>query len=210
MEERQRLFTGAKHLRHRVLLRTTSAAGLRVSAVVRLTRTALDSERMLLRVEQGTGRKDRSTLLSARLLSALRASWTRSRPALGVLTGLAPQTPMPRGTAQHISSHAQRTAGITHGQGLQTRRHGFATHLLAAGVDVRTIPLLLGHRSIDTTTRALQITRQPLATVRRPFDLLPGGDTPLPTPASRHGATQHGLPTRRSGARAQRPPVGRR
>jgi len=182
VEELQRLCTGAKHLRHRVLLMTTSAAGLRVSAGVRLTLPAIESERLLLRVEQGQGRKDRSTLLSARLLIERRADWTLDRPALGWLTGLDPHPPMPRGTAQKISSHAKRTAGITHGQGIQTLRPGFATPRLEAGVAVRTIQLRLGHRSIDTTTRALQIPRQPLATVRRPFDLLPWGDTPLPTP----------------------------
>jgi integrase len=182
VEELQRLCTGAKQRRHRVLLMTTSAAGLRVSEVVRRTRTALASERLLLRVEQGKGRKDRSTLLSARLLIALRASWKLYRPAPGLLTGLDPPTPMPLGTAQNISYHAKRAAGITHGQGIHTLRHCVATHLREAGVDIRTIQLLLGHRSIDTTTRALQIPRQHLATVRSPFDLLPCGDPPLPTP----------------------------
>jgi len=182
VEELQRLFTGAKKRRHRVLLMTTYAAGLRVSAVVRLTLTAIESERLLLRVEQGKGRKDRYILLSARLLMELRAYWKLYRPAPWLCTGLDPHTPMPLGTAQKISYHAKRAAGITHGQGLHTLRHCFATHLLEAGVDVRTIQLLLGHRSIDTTTRYLQITRQHLATVRSPFDLLPCGDTPLPTP----------------------------
>ena len=174
----QRLCTRAKNPRHRVLLMTTSAAGLRVSAVVRLQRTDSASARGLLRVEQGTGRTDRSTLLSPRLLTALRASWTLSRPAPWVLTGLAPHAPRPIGTAQHISSHAQRTAGITPGHGIHTLRHGCATPRLAAGVDVRTIPMLLGPQARDTTTRSRRITRQPLATSRSPFDLLPGGDPP--------------------------------
>ena len=75
-------------------------------------------------------------------------------------------------TAQKISYHAKRVAGITHGQGIHTLRHCFATHLLEAGVDLRTIQLLLGHRSLDTTTRYLHITRQHLAKVHSPFDLL--------------------------------------
>ena len=182
VEELQRLFASAKNPRHRALLMTTSAAGLRVSAVVRLKLTDIASERLLLRVEQGKGRKDRYTLLSTRLLTDLRAYWQLYRPAPWLFTGLDPHTPMPIGTAQKIYYHAKLRAEITHGQGIHTLRHCFATHLLEAGVDVRTIQMLLGHRSLDTTTRYLRITRQHLATLRSPFDLLPCGDPPPPTP----------------------------
>ncbi len=182
VEELQRLFTSAKNPRNRVLLMTTYAAGLRVSEVVRLRLTDIESERGLIRVEQGKGRKDRSTLLSTRLLTDLRASWKLYRPAPWLLTGLDPHAPLPIGTAQNISYHAKRAAGITHGHGIHTLRHCFATHLLEAGVDVRTIQMLLGHQALDTTTQYLRITRQHLATVRSPFDLLPCGDPPLPTP----------------------------
>jgi integrase/recombinase XerD len=182
IEERQRLFTSAKNPRHRVLLMTTYAAGLRVSEVVRLKLTDIESDRMLLRVEQGKGRKDRSTLLSTRLLTELRAYWQLYRPAPWLFTGLDPHRPLPIGTAQKISYHAKLRAEITHGQGIHTRRHCFATHLLEAGVDVRTLQMLLGHRSLDTTTRYLRITQQQLATLRSPFDLLPCGDPPRPMP----------------------------
>jgi site-specific recombinase XerD len=170
---------------------TTSAAGLRVSAGVRLQLTAIASERLLIRVEQGTGRKDHSTLLSTRLLTALRASGQRYRPAPWFLTGRDPQRPMPSGPAQTISSHAQRPAGITHGHGIHTLRPCVATHLLEAGGDVRTSQRLLGPQALDTTTRSLRITRQYLATIRSPFDLLPCGDLPRPTPAYPHGAACH-------------------
>jgi integrase len=180
IEALQRLLTPARHPRHRVLLMTTYAAGLRVSAVVRLKRTDSERERMLLRIEQGKGRKDRSPLLSTRLLTALRASWHLSRPAPWVLTGLDPQMPRPIGTAQKISSHVKPRAGLTHGQGLQTLRHCCATPLLEAGVAVRTIPMRLGHRSLETTTRDLRIPQQPLATLRSPCDLLPCGAPPQP------------------------------
>jgi integrase/recombinase XerD len=182
IEELQRLFTRTKNPRHRVLLMTTYAAGLRVSEVVRLQLTDIESDRMLIRVEQGKGRKDRYTLLSTRLLTELRAYWKLYRPAPWLFTGLDPQRPMPSGTAQKIYYHAKRTAGITHGHGIHTLRHCFATHLLEAGVDVRTIQMLLGHQSLDTTTRYLRITRQYLATIHSPFDLLPCGDLPRPTP----------------------------
>ncbi len=180
IEALQRLFMPARNPRHRVLLMTTYAAGLRVSAVVRLRLTDSASDRRLLRVEQGKGRKDRSPLLSTRLLTALRASWKCDRPTPWLCTGRDPHTPMPIGTAQKISSHAKQRAGMTHGHGIHTLRHCVATHVLEAGTDIRTIQMLLGHQSLETTTQSLRITRQPLATIRSPFDLLPCGDTSLP------------------------------
>ena len=172
VEALQRLCTSAANPRHRALLMTTSAAGLRVGEVVRLRLTAIESDRLLIRVHQGKGRKDRSTLLSARLLTALRTSWHLYRPAPWLLTGQDRTQPLSIATAHKISSHAQRVAGITHGKGIQTLRHGFATPLLEAGVDLHTIHLLLGHRTIDTTTRSLHITRRHLAKVHSPCDLL--------------------------------------
>jgi hypothetical protein len=111
-----------------------------------------------------------------------------------LFTDLDPHAPLPMGTAQTIYYHTKRSAGITHGHGIHTLRHCFATHLLEAGVDVRTIQMLLGHRTLDTTTRSLRITRQHLATVRSPFDLLPCGDPPQPTLEYAHATTRHRLP----------------
>ena len=123
VEALQRLFASAKNPRHRVLLMTTYAAGLRVSEVVRLKLTDIESARGLIRVEQGKGRTDRYTLLSTRLLTALRAYWKLYRPTPWLFTGLDPHAPMPIGTAQKIYYHAKRTAGITHGHGIHTLRH---------------------------------------------------------------------------------------
>ena len=183
VEDLQRLFTSATNPRHRGLRMTTYAAGLRVGEVVRLQLTDSESDRRLIRVNQGKGRKDRYTLLSARLLAALRAYWKLYRPAPWLFTGTDLTQPMPIATAQQISYHTQRVAGITHGKGIQTLRPCVATHLLDAGVDLRTIPLLLGHRAIDTTTRSLHITRQHLAKVHSPFDLRCFDETPLPKTA---------------------------
>ena len=130
IEELQRLFTHTKNPRHRVLLMTTYAAGLRVSEVVRLKLTDIESERMLLRIEQGKGRKDRYTLLSTRLLTELRAYWQLYRPALWLFTGLDPQLPMPSGTAQKIYYQAKQRAGITHGHGIHTLRHYLAPRVM--------------------------------------------------------------------------------
>jgi integrase/recombinase XerD len=180
--ELQRLFTSAATPRHRALLMTPYAAGLRVGEVVRLRLTDIESDRMLIRVNQGKGRKDRYTLLSARLLAELRPYWKLYRPAAWLFPGHAATQPLPIATAQKLYDRAKRAAGITHGKGIHTLRHCFATHLLEAGVDLRTIQLLLGHRSIDTTTRYLHISRQHLAKVPSPFDLLSFGETPCPPP----------------------------
>jgi integrase/recombinase XerD len=181
-EALQRLFTSATNPRHRVLLMTTYAAGLRVGEVVRLQLTDIESDRRLIRVNQGKGRKDRYTLLSARLLAELRAYWQCYRPSPWLFTAQDRTKPMSIASAQKIYYHTKRVAGITHGKGIHTLRHCFATHLLEAGVDLRTIQLLLGHRSLDTTTRYLHITRQHLAKVHSPFDLL-GGPDDLPSAA---------------------------
>jgi integrase/recombinase XerD len=159
---------------------TTYAASLRVGEVVRRQRTDIERDRRFIRVHQGKGRQDRYTWRSTRLLAARRASWPCDRPSPWLFTAPDRTKPMSRATAQKIYSHTKRLAGITHGKGIHTLRPCFATHLLEAGVDLRTIQLLLGHRSIDPTTRYLPITRQHLAKVRSPFDLL-GGPDALPS-----------------------------
>lgn len=171
-EELQRLFISAKNPKHRALLMTTYAAGLRVSEVVHLQVTDIESERGLIRVNQGKGQKDRYTLLSARLLAELRAYWRRERSKPWLFPGQDRTKPMPIASAQRIYYHAKRAAKLQHGKGIHTLRHSFATHLLESGVDPRTIQLLLGHRSLDTTTRYLRVARTHLANIQSPFDLL--------------------------------------
>ena len=205
-EERQRLFTSARHPKHRALLMTTSAAGLRVSEVVHLQLPDIASDRRLLRVHQGKGRQDRSTLLSPRLLAALRASWTLARPPQWVCPGQDLTQPMPIGTAQRISSHAKQAANLSHGQGIHTLRHGFATHRLAAGVDPRTLQLLLGHRSLHTTTRSLRVSRTHLANIRRPCDLLRVDTLPPPPEEEGHGSDTHQRPPSREDGGLRTPP----
>ena len=148
---------------------------------------------MLLRVHQGQGRQARAPLLAARLRAARRASWKLSRPPAWLCAGTAAPQPRPIATAQTLSSHAQRTAGIPHGQGLPPLRHCWATPRWAAGGDRRTIPRLRGQRSIDTTTRALHSPRQPLAKGHRPCDRRCLGETPGPQTASRQAGAPHRL-----------------
>jgi integrase/recombinase XerD len=174
VDEVQRLFACILNPKHRALLMTTYSAGLRVSEVVRLQVTDIESDpgRMLIRVNQGKGNKDRYTLLSARLLQELRAYWHLERHKPWLFPGHDPKRHMPSGTAGKIYNRARRRAGIDHGSGIHTLRHCFATHLLDSGVDPRTIQVLLGHGSLKTTARYLHVSRQRLANVRSPLDLL--------------------------------------
>jgi integrase/recombinase XerD len=171
-EELQRLFRAVRHPKHRALLMTTYAAGLRVSEVVRLQVTDIESERMCIRVNQGKGNKDRYTPLSTRLLTELRAYWKLFRPPRWLFPGRLLTEPMPSATARKISERARQQAQLQRGASIHSLRHSFATHLLDAGVDPRTIQVLLGHRALATTARYLQVSRQQLRTVRSPLDLL--------------------------------------
>lgn len=171
-EELTRLFQATLNRKHRVFLMTTYAAGLRLSEVSRLRPVHVHSERMLIRVEQGKGNKDRYTLLSPNLLDELRAYWKEYRPGEWLFPNQVGTGPIPRGTAQRIFYAAKRRAGLKRGNGIHTLRHSFATHLLEAGVDLRTIQLLLGHKSLQTTSLYLHVTEKKLTQLQSPFDLL--------------------------------------
>lgn len=171
-EEVIRLLTAAKNQKHRVLLMTVYATGLRVSELARLKPIHIHSERMLVRVDQGKGNKDRYTLLSERLLEELRSYWRAYLPGDWLFPRLDRSGPMPRGTAQKIFYSVKARAGLKRGAGIHCLRHSFATHLLEAGTSLPTIQRLLGHRSISTTMKYLHVTVKDLAEVKSPFDLL--------------------------------------
>jgi integrase/recombinase XerD len=171
-EELVRLFQAPRKHRHRVLLMTTYAAGLRLSEVTHLKPIHIHSQRLLIRVEQGKGRKDRDTLLSPQLLQELRDYWREYQPGEWLFPNQKRNAPMYRGTAQRIFYAAKRRAGLERGHGIHTLRHCFATHLLEAGVDLRTIQLLMGHRSLNSTAIYLHLTRKRLEQLHSPFELL--------------------------------------
>ena len=172
-EEVARLFASTANVKHRALLMTTYAAGLRVSEVVRLKVSDLHSDRMLIRVEAGKGGKDRYTLLSESLLAELRNYWRLYQPPLWLFPRRgAPEHPLSRATAHHVYHAAKSRAGIHKGGGIHSLRHGFATHLLEAGVELPTIQDLLGHGNIRTTTRYLHLAHGGLARRGSAFDLL--------------------------------------
>ncbi len=171
-EEVARLLDVAENQKHRVLMMTAYSGGLRVSELVRLKPQNIHSDRMLIRVNQGKGRKDRYTLLSQRLLDELRAYWRESRPELWLFPNQTRTDHMPTCTPARAFYRLKQRAGITHGHGIHTLRHSFATHLLEAGVDLRTIQILMGHTSLNTTVKYLHVTEKHLEQTKSPLDLL--------------------------------------
>jgi site-specific recombinase XerD len=171
-EELESLFAALSNQKHRTLLMTTYSAGLRLSEVVHLRVTDIDSKRMMIRVQQGKGRRDRYTILSKRLLTELRAYWRMYRPPVWLFYGTKKTRPLTDRSAQAIYYNAKKKAGITKGKGIHMLRHCFATHLLEAGVNLRTIQMLMGHTSIMTTMIYLQVTRKQISSTQSPLDLL--------------------------------------
>lgn len=165
------LINAGKDIRHQSLLAMTYGSGLRVSEVVQLRIEHIESTRMLVRVEQGKGRKDRYTLLSERALEYLRLYWRAFRPESYLFFGRTKEVPMNVTTAQKMYRRAKEAAGITRGGGIHTLRHCFATHLLEQGVDIYHIQKFLGHSSIQTTMIYFHIQPDRLMSVHSPFDL---------------------------------------
>jgi integrase/recombinase XerD len=161
-----------KTLKQRVILTVCYAAGLRVSEAVRLKPTAIDSQHMVIRVEAGKGRKDRYVMLSPRLLDMLRDYWKRTRPGEWLFPGDRPGEPITRFAVEHACREARERSGITRPVTPHSLRHAFAVHLLEAGTDLRTIQLLLGHRSLATTARYLRIATSKVCATTSPLDAL--------------------------------------
>jgi len=163
------------NLKHRLILMTTYSAGLRVGETRRLMPDHIDSQRMLIKVVGGKGRKDRYTMLSKKLLTELRHYYQACRP----LTYLFPSTykknknkPLSYETVRSIYEKARKKVGVKNGDGIHTLRHSFATHLLEAGYDIRKIQVLLGHSRLTTTMIYLHVSRETLSKVPSPLDLI--------------------------------------
>jgi site-specific recombinase XerD len=158
------LLQAAQPGRERVLLQTAYACGLRISELVQLQVTDIDSARMVVRVRQGKGQKDRQVPLSARLLTELRAWWCRHRRKPWLFPGSTERTmdrPVGVTVVQRMCQKVVARAKLSKAASMHTLRHSYATHLLEAGVDVVTLQRLLGHNSLATTARYLHVsTRQ--------------------------------------------------
>jgi len=172
-EEVRRLLDAAPGLKHRAALSVAYGAGLRASEVVSLKLADIDSERMVIRVEQGKGRKDRYAMLSEPLLHLLRAYWKASRPQGWLFPGQNPVNPLTTRQLNRAFHGAKAAAGIDKRVCLHTLRHCFATHLLEQKVDIRVIQVLLGHKKLDTTARYSQVASTTLRAVKSPLEQLP-------------------------------------
>ena len=182
-EEVLHFFPCVHQLNHRVILTTCYAAGVRISEAVRLKAPAIDSQRMVIRVEQGKGQKDRYVMLSPRLLEILRDYWKATRPKDWLFPGDQPGHPISRNTVEHACMKAHQASGLTKPVTPHSLRHAFAVHLLESGTDVRTIQLLLGHCSLATTARYLRIATTKVCATSSPLDLLPHPTPVEPKPA---------------------------
>lgn len=167
-----RLLDAAGSEKARMMLMTCYATGARLSEVLNLRLEDIHSERMVVRIREGKGRKDRYTLLSPRLLTELRQYWRKYRPSQWLFENQRHGGQLNPSTLQKAYQYAKLKAHITHGQGIHTLRHSFATHLLEAGLDLPTIQRLLGHTSLSTTARYLHVTSHHLRRVSSPLELL--------------------------------------
>ena len=170
-EEVESLFSVTKNLKHRAILMLIYSSGLRLMEAAHLKVTDIDSKRMLLRIKQGKGRKDRYTILSKVALEVLREYWSQYRPKEWLFAGRFPGKPLTGRSIQKVLIKAKKLAGIKKPATVHTLRHSFATHLLEAGTDLYHIQLLLGHRSLNTTTIYLHVSRKELARIVSPLDL---------------------------------------
>lgn len=151
---------------------TAYGAGLRVSEVVGLRIEDIDSQRMVIRVRQGKGKKDRYVMLSPKLLPLLREYWKAARPTGWLFPGQRSDRPITANSVRRACHQARAAAGIEKHVTVHTLRHSFATHLLEAGTDLRTIQLLLGHRSLKTTAIYTHVSAKTLQRTKSPLDLL--------------------------------------
>jgi site-specific recombinase XerD len=172
LDEVTRFFAAITNLKHRAILMTAYAAGLRLSEVTHLRVADIDSQRMVIRVRQGKGQKDRYVMLSQNLLVVLREYWRVARTRDYLFPGVQPDAPISRRTVMNACRDAREIAGLSKGVTVHTLRHSFATHLLEAGTDLRTIQILLGHRSPSTTARYTHVATAASQSTQSPFDRL--------------------------------------
>jgi integrase/recombinase XerD len=171
-DEVARFLGAVDNLKHRVILTVCYATGLRIAEAVRLTPAAIDSQRMVIRVEQGKGRKDRYVMLPPKLLDMLRDYWKRTRPEQWLFPGDRLGQPICPLTINHTCRQVRVRCGIGKPVTPHSLRHAFAVHLLEAGTDLRTIQLLLGHRNLSTTAKYLLIAASKVCATASPLESL--------------------------------------
>jgi len=170
LSEVESLFAVTPNLKHKAILMITYSSGLRASETARLKITDIDSKRMMVRITQGKGGKDRYSILSQTTLELLRQYWRKYRPQEWLFPGAQENDHLSTHSIQQLFYKAKKQAGITKPASVHTLRHSFATHLIEAGTSLHHVQLLLGHRSPTTTTVYLHVSRLNLAQVTSPLD----------------------------------------
>jgi site-specific recombinase XerD len=170
VEEVTRLLDAAPGLKYKAALSVAYGAGLRAAEVVSLKVSDIDSKRMIIRVEQGKGGKDRNVMLSPSLLDLLRTWWKAVRPRGWLFPGRDPAQPMTTRQLNRACHAAAQMAEINKRVSLHTLRHSFATHLLEQNTDVRVIQVLLGHSKLDTTALYTRVATKTISEVMSPLE----------------------------------------
>jgi integrase/recombinase XerD len=173
-EEVARLLDAAPGLKYKAALSVAYGAGLRAAEVVSLKINDIDSKRMIIRVEQGKGRKDRYVMLSPHLLELLRVWWKAARPQGWLFPGRDRVQPMTTRQLNRACHAAAQMAEINKRVSLHTLRHSFATHLLEQNIDVRVIQVLLGHAKLDTTALYTRVATKTISEVMSPLEHIAG------------------------------------
>jgi len=181
-DEAAQFLAAIKNLKYRAVLSLCYGAGLRISEALHLQVSDIDSKRMMIRVRQAKGNKDRYVMLSPKLLELLREYWKKERPSTWLFPGRCNHQPLDSTTLQHVCRLARHDSGITKPVTPHTLRHSFASHLLEAGANIRTIQLLLGHNSLQTTAVYTHVSQTTVASTVSPFDLLPSLDSQPASP----------------------------
>ncbi|MGH7960766.1 MAG: tyrosine-type recombinase/integrase, partial [Candidatus Binatia bacterium] len=172
-EEVVQFFRGIRNIKYRALFMAAYAAGLRLSEVTSLKTSDIDSQRMLIRVRNAKGNKDRYVMLSPRLLSVLREYWRAVRPQSEyVFPGPLGDKPIKPETVQLACRKIAAESGLTKKVTPHTLRHSFATHLMEAGTDARRIQALLGHQTLQSTVRYTHVSTGLIRATKSPLDLL--------------------------------------
>lgn len=171
-EEIAAIFDACHNLKHKTLLMTSYSGGLRLGETLGLLPSDIDSTRMMIRIEQGKGHKDRYVMLSSTLLETLRTYWKAFRPVRWLFEGQAKGQPLSPSTAEKVFTAAAGRAGIRKGVSFHSLRHGFATHLLEGGTNIVVIQSLLGHRSLTTTQVYTHVARTYVNATISPLDRL--------------------------------------
>ena len=177
-DEIVRFLEAVSSLKSRVALTTAYAAGLRVSEVVALKLRDIDSDRRVIRIENGKGGKERYVMLSAPLLGILRSYWRLAHPSLYLFPGRTENKPIEQTVLHAACRSAAAAAGLDKRVSVHVLRHSFATHLLESGADIRVIQVLLGHENLSTTARYTRVSTGLIAATASPLDRLSLDVTP--------------------------------